>query len=78
MSPKNDLISFGVLGIGKFFTALILSGLGMTPDGVMMCPRYATSFFRNSYLSNCILKFASRSLSNICLNFVMCSSKEVL
>lgn len=43
---KKLLISFGVFGTGEFEMALILSGFGFI--SLMLSPRKATSFFKNS------------------------------
>ena len=50
-------------------TAFILSGFDFTPSGVLTCPKYATSFHKNSLLSSCILKFAFLNLSKTSFSF---------
>lgn len=46
---------------------------GFTPLGVPMCPRYETSFLRNSLFANCMLKIVLLSLSKISFKCITCS-----
>lgn len=37
--------------MGEFSIAEILLGLGLTPSGLIMCPRYAIDIFKNFILN---------------------------
>lgn len=59
--PSKVFIYRVVFGEGQFIMVFIFSGMGFTPSGVIICPKNAHSFLKNSDLSCCILNLVSRS-----------------
>lgn len=72
------MISFYVLGIGKFLITSILFGFSFIPFGVTTCQRNRTSLQRNSYFSSCIFKLCFFTWLQTSLKYAICSCRPQL